>query len=287
LNGSHLPLRTPPLQSSFSPVEENAQWAHRRLDHVCDNVTYLLEPFPLLQPIHCGRHGSGRTCTLRIRRSRQRPRRRKAAEARRPSTSLGAVSLSNRGGRRKRAFGTGSNHYVANPPKPPNWRRRRAFGTGSNHYVANPPKPPNWRRRRKMQTHQECPPWRTECPPRWTTPLECALTNSSLVGSIECPFTGSLDLKPPGIRASRPFGGAEVLWRSSTPVTRLEYALTENGFVSSLDCALANSLHLKPRGMNTYKKRGVGVGCLRLGRGKALQTLRGARPGARVGRSRL
>ncbi len=103
----------------------------------------------------------------------------------------------------------------------------------------------------EMQTHQERPP-------RRISPLECTLTKNGLGGSLKCPVTNSLDLKSPGIRASWPFGGPEVLWRSSTPVTRLECTLTKNGLLSPLECTDTNSLHLKSPGMNTYKKRGVG-----------------------------
>ncbi len=63
----------------------------------------------------------------------------------------------------------------------------------------------------EMQTHHERPP-------RRITLLECTLTNNGFVDSLECLVTNSLDLKPPGIRASWPCGGPEVLWRSSTPV---------------------------------------------------------------------
>src|SRR6266852_804366 len=103
----------------------------------------------------------------------------------------------------------------------------------------------------EMQTHQKCPP-------RRLTPLQCTLTNNGLVSSSECPVANSLDLKSPGIRASWPFGGAEVLWRSSTAVTRLECTLTKNGFASPLECTDTKSLDLKSFRFHSYKKRGVG-----------------------------
>jgi len=104
----------------------------------------------------------------------------------------------------------------------------------------------------QMQTHQEYPP-------RRLTRLESTLTNNGLVGSLECPVANSLDLKSPGIRASWPFGGAEVLWRSSTPVTPLECTDTKNGLLSSLECTDTNSLDLKFFRFHSYRKRGVGV----------------------------
>ncbi len=103
----------------------------------------------------------------------------------------------------------------------------------------------------ERQTHQKSPP-------RQITPLVCTLTNNGFVDSLECPVKHSLDLKPPGIRVSWPFGGAELLSRSATPVTRLECTDTKNGFATPLECTDTNSLDLKPRGMNTYKKKGVG-----------------------------
>ena len=106
----------------------------------------------------------------------------------------------------------------------------------------------------EMQTHQECPPGRI-------TPLECTLTNNCLVGSLECPVTNSLDLNSPGIKASWPFAGAEVLWRSSTPVTPLECALTKNAPASPLEYALTELLDSKPFRFCTYKKRGGGGHC--------------------------
>jgi hypothetical protein len=106
--------------------------------------------------------------------------------------------------------------------------------------------------RLELQTHQACPP-------RQISPLECALTDNGLGGSLECPVTNSLNLKSPGIRASWTFGAADLLWRSSTPVTPLEYALTKNRLVSPLEFTLAKSLDLKPRGMNTYKKHPGGA----------------------------
>src|SRR5712691_3026859 len=102
-----------------------------------------------------------------------------------------------------------------------------------------------------MQTHQKYPP-------RQITPLEYTLTNNGFVDSLECPVKNSLDLNSPGIRVSWPFGGAELLSHSATPVTRLECTDTKNGFASPLECTDTNSLNLKPPGMNTYKKRGVG-----------------------------
>src|SRR5712691_3265499 len=83
----------------------------------------------------------------------------------------------------------------------------------------------------EMQTHQECPP-------RWITSLECTLTKNGLGGSSECPITNSLDLKSPGIRASWPAGGAEVLWRSAMAVTPLECTDTKNAPATPLECAL-------------------------------------------------
>ena len=101
----------------------------------------------------------------------------------------------------------------------------------------------------EMQTHQECPP-------RWITRLECTLTNNGL----ECPVANSLDLKSPGITASWPFRGPEVLWRSSKAVTPLEYALTRHrqGPVNPLESALTRLLGLKSFRFCTYKKRGGG-----------------------------
>jgi len=105
----------------------------------------------------------------------------------------------------------------------------------------------------KMQTHRKCPP-------RRITPLECTLTKNGFVGSLECPVTNSLDLKSPGIRASWPFGGAEVLWRSATAVTPLECALTRHrqGPVNPLESALTRLLGLKSFRFCTYKKKGGG-----------------------------
>jgi len=103
--------------------------------------------------------------------------------------------------------------------------------------------------RLEMQTHQECPP-------RRLTPLECTLTNNGLVGSLEGPFINSLDLNSPGIRASWPFGSAEVLWRSSTPVTPLECTDTKNGLLSPLECTDTNSLDLKFHGITLFQKKG-------------------------------
>ncbi len=103
----------------------------------------------------------------------------------------------------------------------------------------------------QMQTHRQCPP-------RRLTRLECALTKNGLAGSLECPVTNSLNLKSPGIRASWPFGSAEVLWRSATPVTPLECTLTKNGLLSSLEFTDTNSLNLKSFRFHSYKKRGVG-----------------------------
>src|SRR5713226_9241194 len=90
----------------------------------------------------------------------------------------------------------------------------------------------------ELQTHQEGPP-------RRLTRLECTLTNNGLVGSLECPVTNSLDLNSPGIRASRPFGGPEVRWRSATAVSRLECTDTKNASASPLECTDTNSLDLK------------------------------------------
>ena len=104
----------------------------------------------------------------------------------------------------------------------------------------------------EMQTHQECPP-------RPITSLECTLTKNGFAGSLEWPVTNSLDLNSPGIRASWPLRGAEVLWRSSTAVTRLECTDTKNGLASSLECTDTNSLDLNFRGITLFqKKRGGG-----------------------------
>ncbi len=99
----------------------------------------------------------------------------------------------------------------------------------------------------EMQTHQECPP-------RRITRLERTLTNNRLVGSLECPVKNSLDLKSPGIRASWPFGGPEVLWRSAAALTPLECTLTKDGLLSSLECTDTNSLDLKSFRFHSYKK---------------------------------
>src|SRR5712692_11073254 len=99
--------------------------------------------------------------------------------------------------------------------------------------------------RLERQTHQECPP-------RRLTRLECTLTNNGLVGSSECPAKNSLDLNSPGIRASWPFRGAEVLWRSSTPVTPLECTDTKNAPASPLESTDTNSLHLKFHGITLF-----------------------------------
>src|SRR5712691_8716541 len=101
----------------------------------------------------------------------------------------------------------------------------------------------------EMQTRQKHPP-------RQISPVECTLTNTGLKGSLECPVTNSLDLKSPGIRASWPFGRAEVPWRSATAVTRLECTDTKNGLLSSLECTDTNSLDLKFRGITLFQKRG-------------------------------
>src|SRR5713101_8411043 len=70
-----------------------------------------------------------------------------------------------------------------------------------------------------------------------------------------------------GIRASWPFGGAEVLWRSTTAVTPLECTDTKNGPASPLECTDTKSLDLKSFRIHCYKKGGWGR--LRLCRGKA------------------
>jgi len=103
----------------------------------------------------------------------------------------------------------------------------------------------------KMQTHQKCPP-------RRITSLECTLTNNGPEGSLECPVTSSLDLKFPGIRASWTFGGAELLWRSSTSTTTLGCTDTKNAPATPLECTDTNSLNLKSFRFHSYKKRGVG-----------------------------
>src|SRR5713101_8065647 len=97
---------------------------------------------------------------------------------------------------------------------------------------------------------------------RATSPLECTHTKNDLVGSLECPVTNSLDLKSPGIRASWPFGSAEVLLRPATSVTSLECALTRHrqGPVNPLESALTRLLGLKSFRFCTYKKRGGGGG---------------------------
>src|SRR5712692_7347911 len=103
--------------------------------------------------------------------------------------------------------------------------------------------------RLEMQTRQECPPG-------WISSLECTLTNNGLLSSIECPVANSLDLKPPGIRASCTIGVPESLWRSATLVTPLECTDTKNGLVSSLECTDTNSLHLKFHGITLFQKKG-------------------------------
>jgi len=105
--------------------------------------------------------------------------------------------------------------------------------------------------RLEMQTHQECPP-------EGITPLECTLTNNSLVGSLKCPVSSSLDLNSPGIKASWTFGGPEVLWCSSISTTPLECTDTKNGFVSSLECTDTNSLGLKSPRITLFQKKGGG-----------------------------
>jgi len=110
--------------------------------------------------------------------------------------------------------------------------------------------------RLEMPTHRKCPP-------RGITSLECTLTDNGLAGSLECPVSNSLDLNFPGIMASWPFRGAEVLWRAATPVTPLECTDTKNGLVSPLECTDTNSLDLKSFRFHCYKKRGGG-GCLSL-----------------------
>ncbi len=101
------------------------------------------------------------------------------------------------------------------------------------------------------------PPRRAKAGPgrtsRAVSPLECTLTNNRLVDSLECPVKNSLDLKCPGIRASWPFGGAEVLWRLATVVTPLECTLTKNGLVTPLECTDTNSLDLKSFRFHSYK----------------------------------
>ena len=106
------------------------------------------------------------------------------------------------------------------------------------------------------------PPRRAKTGPgrtnRAASSLECALTRQRRAPAVESTLTSSLDLKSHGIRASWPFGGAEVLWRSATAVTSLEYALTENAALSSLEYALTELLDLKSFRFRTYKKRGGG-----------------------------
>src|SRR5712692_31793 len=104
----------------------------------------------------------------------------------------------------------------------------------------------------EMQTRQECPS-------RRTSPLECTDARHRGAPASESTFTNSLDLKSPGIRASWPFGGAEVLCRSAKAVTCLDCTLTKNDLLSSLECTDTNSLGLKPFRFHCYKKRG---GCL-------------------------
>jgi len=105
----------------------------------------------------------------------------------------------------------------------------------------------------RMQTHQEYPPGRA-------TPLEYALTRQRRAPALESTLTNSLDFKSPGIRASWPFGGAEVLWRSATAITPLECTLTKSVLVSPLECTDTKSLDLKSFRFHSYKKRGVGGG---------------------------
>ncbi len=99
----------------------------------------------------------------------------------------------------------------------------------------------------EMQTHQECPP-------RRATPLECTDTRHRRAPVLESTLANSLDLNSPGIRASWPFKGADVLRRSSTPVAPLECTDTKNGLLSSLECTDTNSLGLKSFRFHSYKK---------------------------------
>ncbi len=99
----------------------------------------------------------------------------------------------------------------------------------------------------EMQTHHQ------ECPPGQITPLECTDTRYRRAPALESTLTNSLDLKSPGIRASWPFRGAEVLWRSATAITPLECTLTKNGLITPLECTDTNSLDLKSFRFHSYK----------------------------------
>src|SRR5713226_6096073 len=52
----------------------------------------------------------------------------------------------------------------------------------------------------EMQTHQECPP-------RWISPLECALTKNAPASPFKYALTKSLDLKPRGMNTYKKKGG--------------------------------------------------------------------------------
>ncbi len=110
------------------------------------------------------------------------------------------------------------------------------------------------------------PPRRAKTGPgrtnRAASSLECALTRQRRAPAVESTLTSSLDLKSHGIRASWPFGGAEVLWRSTTVVTPLECTLTKSGLVTPLECTDTNSLDLKSFRFHCYKKHRGGPSLL-------------------------
>src|SRR5712691_4878444 len=99
----------------------------------------------------------------------------------------------------------------------------------------------------EMRTHRECPPGRA-------TPLQCTDTCHWRAPALESTLRNSLDLNSPRIKASWPFAGAEVLWRSATPVTALECTDTKNGLISPLECTDTNPLGLKSFRFRSYKK---------------------------------
>ncbi len=86
--------------------------------------------------------------------------------------------------------------------------------------------------------------------------LECTDTRDRRAPALESTLTNSLDLNSLGIRASWPFGEAEVLWRSARAITPLECTLTESGLISPLECTDTNSLDLKFRGITLFQKKG-------------------------------
>ncbi len=130
----------------------------------------------------------------------------------------------------------------------------------------------------EMQTHQKCPP-------KWISPLQCTLTKNSIVGSSECPVTNSLNLNSPAIRASWPFGRAEVLSRSSAALTPLECTDTKNGLISSLECTDTNSLDLKFHGITLFQKKGGGYRLNYPGGIEHAQGARRTRPGQTIWRT--